>query len=256
MVVAGVAVGSTPVGTQGVDIAGTNSNSVGIDLNYLDTSSTTNMQATSTSGPWAAIGVALLPLQITIDASCTATGASATTLSCSLNRSNNVLIVIWAGNDGSDTVSGVTVAGNSATLFTSQANATAATIALFYYYASAAANDSVVATYTNHNNNESLAVYSLLGTTSTAPFFNTAKYAATTNATYCGAGEPATGGETNRLELQGTEINSAVAVGQGNGFDATYVTCSSGWIAQQLRCFVQCVKSASSGMRLCENYEK
>src|SRR5208282_4082987 len=118
------ATSATPIGSQGVDVAGTNANSVGVDLNYLDTSSQETMRATASSSNWAAIGAGLLPFgPIQVDATCSSTGSSASSISCSLNHTANVLIVIWvaiydANNSGNGSVGTVTVAGNAPTAVT------------------------------------------------------------------------------------------------------------------------------------------
>src|SRR5208337_2882295 len=111
---AGFAVAAAPSGSQGVDLVSKTGTGVAVGMNYLDSSSTMNMATTDASSNWAAIGVALLPFPITVNAYCSATNASSTTTGCTLSHAANVLVVIFAGNSGTDSPSSVTVGGNSA----------------------------------------------------------------------------------------------------------------------------------------------
>ena len=176
VLLAGFATGTPPTGSQGWDEVNYTSGNLGIDLNYLDSSLTTNMQATDTSSNWAAIGTAVLPFPITIDATCSATGAEATTLTCNLNHSANTLIVAWVGDTGNDTVSSVTINGNAMHNTNGEQEGTSTTLYLWVYYVTAANNDPITATFTNHNENEALIAISYLGARSQPPYVNALAY--------------------------------------------------------------------------------
>ena len=214
LLLAGFAANSIPVGSQGVDqIATSNSNGLGLLLNYYDTSNTTNMQATDSSSQWAAIGVALLPYPITVDATCSTTTATSSTTSCSLNHSAGVLILIFAGNIGTDTISSVKVGGNSATIENLNNSSSGVRLSVYTYYSTNAASDSVVVTWTNHNSNESLTAISLLGTIASAPFINALRQA-NGNGTQS-ASDAATGGVANSFQInviESASINNYFAV--------------------------------------------
>jgi len=219
--VSSFATAATPTGSQGVNIAGTNANSIGIGLNYLDSSGTNSMAATSkTSSNWTAIGTALRPFPINVDATCSSTGNSVSSINCSLNHAANVLIVIFSGiydgnNSGNGTVSSVTVAGNPATavnlnnVWSTVNTSNGSGISIFYYYSTVAANDSIVANYSGASNNPiSLAVVSFTGLQSNqTAYFNGLQFGRTCQPTTCGSYGLAEGG-LNRLALAGTEVPS------------------------------------------------
>ena len=204
---------ATPTGSQGVDIYGNNANSVGIDLNYDDTSTTTNMAATTSNVAWAAIGIALLPFPITRDptpgSSCSATTASATTTTCTISYAANTLITVFAGNAGADTVSSLTVGPQSATLVNTKTQSTVASIGLFYYYATTSGTSvSVTANWSSHNTNEAIEAQSWVGTRTSAPFFNGLVAYGSTGASNDN-GSPSLAGEINRILIKGVETAAA-----------------------------------------------
>ena len=202
---AAFATAATPVGSQGFDVTGVNANSIGIDLNVLDASTQNTMSATATSSQWAAIGVALLPFVISVDATCSSSSASATTTSCSLNHAANTLVTIWIADTGTDTASSVTVAGSAATLFGPYSSTDY--VAVYLYYASSAGNDSVVATWTAHNTNQSLVAVSWLNTRSSVPFANSLNSFSNTSVTQTTV--TPTPGEFNSVEVSGSGVNTA-----------------------------------------------
>jgi len=199
----GFAVAAAPSGSQGVDLVSKTGTGVAVGMNYLDSSSTTNMAATDTNSNWAAIGAALLPFPIVVNSYCSGTSASSTTTSCSLSHAANVLIVIFAGNSGSDLPTSVTIGGNSASQLNTWNNGKTNRLGTYTYYSISAANDSVVVNWTSHNTNESLIAVSFLGTRSTAPFIN-AVHGSNGTGTACGIdpnGGLAPYGEINGLEI-------------------------------------------------------
>lgn len=203
----------SPAGSQGVDLEATNANSIGVNLNYLDASSQQTMSATDSSVAWAAIGVALLPFPITQDStassSCSATSASSATTTCTISYAANTLITVFAGNAGADTVSSLTVNGNTATQVATKTQTTIASVALFYYYSTTSASGvSVTANWSSHNTNESIAAVSWVGTRSSAPFFNSQTSIGAATATTDNTTSPPSG-EINRTLIKGLETSAA-----------------------------------------------
>ena len=209
-----------PVGSQGFDLAYKNGNGIGIDLNILDSSAQNTLNTSGNSSSWAAIATGLLPNPINLDASCSETGLSMNNLSCSLNHTANVLITIWAGiydgnNNGSGSVTSVTVGGNAATpentgYCDKQLGFPTLCLSLFYYYSSVAESDLIAANYSNAGNNpESLAVASFTGMRATQPFFDSEQANSTPQdlpGIRC-LGAPLDPGEINRMLISATEID-------------------------------------------------
>jgi len=229
LLIAGFAVAVAPNGSQGVNEITEASNGAGILLNYYDSSSTTNMQATDISSQWSAIGVALLPYPITVNAICSDTSASSAATSCTLNHSANVLILVSAGNDGSsvDTPSSVTVGGQPATLL----NITGTNViglAIYEYYSTSAGNDSIVVNWTHHNTNESLIAVSLFGTRSSTPFINALATTGGQSNVTSGGVDGETGGEANSFTFY------AVETGANNNFYQTQSTSEPNSVPAQV----------------------
>ena len=210
------ATNSNPTGSQGVDLEVTNANGTGIDLNYLDSSSTANMQAADSSSNWAAIGVALLPFPIQRDStsgsSCSANTSASAATSCTISYAVGTLITVWSGNAGSDTESSVTVNGNTASLEAVMTQGSSERLTLYYYYSAASASGvSVTVNWTNHNSPESLIAVAWVGTRSSPPFFNN-------QITYSGTGASSINGILGGVGNFNSLFLSGVETGANNSF--------------------------------------